>query len=206
MPIPPYMCLKDDGGADTKGAVDVQEREGSIETRLSPSPLPPEHLPPVPCHKPLTGITFFPLRQGNRLTIKIPEQPANDASAVHRWRNLDAHILIQTNGSFIKSLMVNRAERQAVRDFAWAAVLLPFDMGRFQGDGGIIMAHIEAADRALIVIGAQHLLAKMRVALFADLQQIKPHLFCQFFLNTLRKVRLEDLMGEGIDQPLISVE
>ncbi len=24
MPIPPYMCLKDDGGADTKGAVDVQ--------------------------------------------------------------------------------------------------------------------------------------------------------------------------------------
>ncbi len=41
MPIPPYMCLKDDGGADTKGAVDVQEREGRIETRLSPSPLTP---------------------------------------------------------------------------------------------------------------------------------------------------------------------
>ena len=50
---------------------------------------------------------------------------------------------------FIKGLMVNRAERQAVRDFCRAAVLLPFDMGRFQGDGGIIMAHIEAADRAL---------------------------------------------------------
>ncbi|MBD8862938.1 type VI secretion system tube protein Hcp, partial [Klebsiella variicola] len=44
MPIPPYMWLKDDGGADTKGSVDVQEREGSIETRLSPShpPSPPE--------------------------------------------------------------------------------------------------------------------------------------------------------------------
>ncbi|SSN11434.1 Uncharacterised protein [Klebsiella pneumoniae] len=102
--------------------------------------------------------------------------------------------------------MVNRAERQAVRDFAGAAVLLPFDMSRFQGDGGIIMTHIEAADRALIVIGAQHLLAKMRIALFADLQQIKPHLFSQVFLNTLREVRLEDLMGEGIDQLLISVE
>lgn len=25
MPIPPYMCLKDDGGADTKRTVDVQE-------------------------------------------------------------------------------------------------------------------------------------------------------------------------------------
>ncbi|HBQ5560390.1 TPA: type VI secretion system tube protein Hcp, partial [Klebsiella variicola] len=25
MPIPPYMWLKDDGGADTKGSVDVQE-------------------------------------------------------------------------------------------------------------------------------------------------------------------------------------
>ena len=208
MPIPPYMWLKDDGGADTKGSVDVQEREGSIETRLSPShpPSPPEHLPPVPRHKSLLRIACFPLRQGNRLTIKIPEQPANDAPAVHRRRNLDAHILIQTNGSFIKSLMVNRAERQAVRDFAGAAVLLPLDMSRFQGDGGIIMAHIEAADRALIVIGTQHLLAKMWVAFFADLQQIKPHLFSQLFLNTLRKVRLEDLMGEGIDQLLISVE
>ena len=169
MPIPPYMYLKDDGGADIKGSVDVQEREGSIETRLSPYPSPPEHLTPVPRHKPLLGITFFPLRQGNRLTIKIPEQPANNAPAVHRRRNLDAHILIQTNGAFIKSLMVNCAERQTVRDFAGAAVLLPFDMSRFQGDGGIIMAHIEAADRALIVIGAQHLLAKMRVAFFADL-------------------------------------
>lgn len=68
------------------------------------------------------------------------------------------------------------------------------------------MAHIEAADRALIIIGTQHLLAKMWVAFFADLQQIKPHLFSQFFLNTLREMRFEDLMGEGIAQLLISVE
>lgn len=31
MPIPPYLWLKDDGGADIKGSVDVQDREGSIE-------------------------------------------------------------------------------------------------------------------------------------------------------------------------------
>lgn len=31
MPIPAYMWLKDDGGADIKGAVDVKDREGSIE-------------------------------------------------------------------------------------------------------------------------------------------------------------------------------
>lgn len=31
MPIPPYMWLKDDGGADIKGSVDVQDRGGSIE-------------------------------------------------------------------------------------------------------------------------------------------------------------------------------
>ncbi|GBU13233.1 hypothetical protein AwEntero_18340 [Enterobacterales bacterium] len=30
MPIPPYMWLKDDGGADIKGSVDVKDREGSI--------------------------------------------------------------------------------------------------------------------------------------------------------------------------------
>ncbi|HWX10899.1 MAG TPA: type VI secretion system tube protein TssD [Trinickia sp.] len=31
MPIPAYMWLKDDGGADIKGSVTVQGREGSIE-------------------------------------------------------------------------------------------------------------------------------------------------------------------------------
>ncbi|PKH26766.1 type VI secretion system tube protein Hcp [Enterobacterales bacterium CwR94] len=31
MPIPPYMWLKDDGGAEIKGSVDVMGREGSIE-------------------------------------------------------------------------------------------------------------------------------------------------------------------------------
>lgn len=31
MAIPSYLWLKDDGGADIKGSVDVQEREGSIE-------------------------------------------------------------------------------------------------------------------------------------------------------------------------------
>ena len=31
MAIPAYLWLKDDGGADIKGSVDVQDREGSIE-------------------------------------------------------------------------------------------------------------------------------------------------------------------------------
>jgi len=31
MPIPPYLWLKDDGGADIKGSVDVKDREGTIE-------------------------------------------------------------------------------------------------------------------------------------------------------------------------------
>ncbi len=31
MAIPAYLWLKDDGGTDIKGSVDVQNREGSIE-------------------------------------------------------------------------------------------------------------------------------------------------------------------------------
>ena len=31
MAIPAYLWLKDDGGADSKGAVDIQDMEGSIE-------------------------------------------------------------------------------------------------------------------------------------------------------------------------------
>lgn len=33
MAIPAYLWIKDDGGADIKGAVDVQNREGSIEVQ-----------------------------------------------------------------------------------------------------------------------------------------------------------------------------
>ncbi|MRT03975.1 Hcp family type VI secretion system effector [Ewingella americana] len=33
MAIPAYLWLKDDGGADIKGSVDVRDREGSIEVR-----------------------------------------------------------------------------------------------------------------------------------------------------------------------------
>lgn len=32
MPIPAYMWLKDDGGADIKGAVDVQDRSVDLRT------------------------------------------------------------------------------------------------------------------------------------------------------------------------------
>lgn len=31
MAIPAYLWLKDDGGADIKGSVDIKDREGSIE-------------------------------------------------------------------------------------------------------------------------------------------------------------------------------
>lgn len=31
MAIPAYLCLKDDGGTDIKGSVDVRDREESIE-------------------------------------------------------------------------------------------------------------------------------------------------------------------------------
>ena len=34
MAIPVYLWLKDDGGADIKGSVNVQSREGSVEVRV----------------------------------------------------------------------------------------------------------------------------------------------------------------------------
>ena len=42
MPIPPYLWLKDDGGASIIGSVDVQDREGSIEViSMGHGDLPP---------------------------------------------------------------------------------------------------------------------------------------------------------------------
>ena len=34
MPIPPYVWLKDDGGSDIKGSVDVQERDRTKVQKL----------------------------------------------------------------------------------------------------------------------------------------------------------------------------
>jgi len=44
MAIPAYLWLKDDGGVDIKGAVDVQDREGSIEVLVFSHGL---HLPTI---------------------------------------------------------------------------------------------------------------------------------------------------------------
>lgn len=39
MAIPAYLWLKDDGGADIKGSVDVQDREGSIVMEIFNIPI-----------------------------------------------------------------------------------------------------------------------------------------------------------------------
>ena len=61
--------------------------------------------------------------------------------------------------------MINCAEGQTIRNFARATVLLPFDIGRLQRDRSIVVAHIEAANGAFVVVGSQYLLAEQGIAL-----------------------------------------
>ena len=154
------------------------------------------------------GITFFPLRQGNRLYHQNPRTARQRclrrsplAKPGCAYPHPDQWIaLSKPYGESRRALAVGISCR--------AAVLLPFDMGRFPGDGGgIIMAHIEAADRALIVISAQHLRRKNAVTLFTDLQRNQTPSLQPVLPGILSgKCASEDLMGEGIDQLLISVE
>ena len=64
------------------------------------------------------------------------------------------------------------------------------------------MAHIETTNGAFIVIGTQNLLAEQWIPLFADLQDIKSQFIPDLFLDAFGEVRLEDLLGQGVDEAL----
>lgn len=67
MAIPVYLWLKDDGGADIKGSVDVQDREGSIEV------VAPDHNVYIPTDNKtgkLTGKIFTQHIESNNLTLR----------------------------------------------------------------------------------------------------------------------------------------
>jgi hypothetical protein len=64
------------------------------------------------------------------------------------------------------------------------------------------VAHIEATNGAFIVIGTQNLLAEQWIPLFADLQDIKSQFIRDLFLDAFGEVRLEDLLGQGVDEAL----
>lgn len=74
MAIPVYLWLKDDGGADIKGSVDVQDREGSIEVVAQEHNL---YIPTDNNTGKLTGTrihTPFLVHQGDRLLQPLPVQ------------------------------------------------------------------------------------------------------------------------------------
>lgn len=88
------------------------------------------------------------------------------------------------------------AEGQTIRNFARTTVLLPFDMGSFQRDRGIVVPHVVAANGAFIVVGSQYLLAEQGIALFTKQLEFKSQFIGEFFLNTFGKMGFEDLSGE----------
>jgi type VI secretion system Hcp family effector len=79
MAIPVYLWLKDDGGADIKGSVDVQDREGSIEVVAQEHNL---YIPTDNNTGKLTGtrIHTVPVHQGNRFLQPVPVQGGDHRS------------------------------------------------------------------------------------------------------------------------------
>lgn len=108
--------------------------------RVRPSHSSSKHLSTMPLHKPLPWIIPFHHRQRNLLPGKIPEQPPNNPAPIHRLGNQHPHTFIQPNRSLIKRLMMNRTQRQSVRDLTRSAKLLPFNMRSFKSYRGVIMS------------------------------------------------------------------
>lgn len=69
--------------------------------------------------------------------------------------------------------MVDRTKRQTIGNFTRSAVLLPLDMGCLQRDRSIVVAHIEAANGAFVVVGSKNLLAEKGIALLAKQLEFK---------------------------------
>lgn len=125
------------------------------QNNSSPRSMPSsEHLPPVPFHKLFTRIIFFHLRQRNPFPRKIPEQSLYHSATIHRVGNHYAHIFIQANRTTIERFMMDCAQRQAIRYFTRAMMLLLPDMGCFKSYRGVVVAHIKAADRTLIIVSS----------------------------------------------------
>ncbi len=106
---------------------------------------------PVPFHKLFARIIFFNRWQRNRFSRKIPEQSLYHSTTIYRAGNHHTHIFIQTNRTAIKRFMMDCAQCQAIRYFTRAMVLLS-DMSGFQSNWRIVMAHVKAADSALIIV------------------------------------------------------
>lgn len=114
--------------------------------------LPSEHLFPMPFHKLLTRMIITNRWQRDRLPCKIPEQSLHHPTTIYRAGNLHTHIFIQANLTTIKRFMMDCAQCQAIRYFTRAMVLLPSDMGSFQSNRRIVVAHVKAADSTLIIV------------------------------------------------------
>lgn len=158
-----------------------------------------EHFFPVPLNEPFTRIIIPHLRQRDPFPRKIPEQSLNHPTTIHRIRNHHAHIFIQANRATIKRFVVNRAQRQTIGYFAGTTMLFPSDVSRFKRYGRVIVAHIEATDRALIVVSPQYCLAELRIALAKGVLDIETHFIGNIILNTGREMRLQDLLCQRID-------
>lgn len=130
----------------------ILNHEVKLNVRVRPSHSPSKHFSPMPLHKPFPWIIPFHHRQSNLLPCKIPKQPPNNPIPIHRLRHEHPHTLIQPNRALIKRLMMNRTQRQSVRDLTRSAKLLPLDMRSFKSNRGVIMPHVESTDCALIVI------------------------------------------------------
>lgn len=158
-----------------------------------------EYLFPVPFHEPLTRIVIFHLWQRDPFPSKIPEQPLHHPTTIHRIGNHHTHIFIQANRTTIESFVMNRTQRQTVGYFAGATMLLPSDMSRFKGYRSVVVAHIEATDRTLVVVSTQHCLTELWITLAEGMLDIEAHFIGNIILNTGREMRLQDLLRQRVD-------
>lgn len=78
-------------------------------------------------------------------------------------------------------------------------MLFPANMRRFESDGRVVVPHIEAANGALIVVGAQHHLAELRIALAEGVLNIKTQLVGDIVLNAGGEMGFKKLIRQRVD-------
>src|SRR5262249_15556642 len=106
-----------------------------------------------------------PLRRPHGCAVIAKEHLVEARLTVRLVGDEQDALLVDREGAQVENLVVENAESQPVALLGRATGLVPLDVGRIQRNGDRAQPDVEATDRAAPLVGRQHLLTELRVAL-----------------------------------------
>jgi len=115
-------------------------------------------------------------------------------SANRVCRDNNPVVFRQPNRASIERLVMQNAQSESIRNFIWAAHVVPHDVRRFDQNWLSIQASVQAAYSASFLIGQEYARSKRRIAPLPPHGQVtEPHRVQNLIMHGLRKVTLKQV-------------